>query len=168
MEVENPKKLVEELREACKPAETQLLRAEHILNPEHVYFAVFYALEAFKQKANIARTLNLEILLKAAAEDQIREALSKIGLKKGRQDIVALTLAENQEEAEKAARTITERLAGHLSPDILKPTPSKLESIARLFDITEERLKADSAYPDKEKALLNLIIEEIALTLIRR
>jgi tRNA threonylcarbamoyladenosine modification (KEOPS) complex Cgi121 subunit len=166
--VEDPASLIGILREVCKPAEIQVLRADCILNLEHIQFAILYALKSIKKSVNIAKTLPLEILLKIAAEDQIDEALSKVGLKKGEQDIVILILSENDDYAKMASGKVERMLGRKVDLDVLKPTEDKIRRIMELFSISEDRLKAEHMYPDVEAAILNILMEDIALTMVRR
>jgi tRNA threonylcarbamoyladenosine modification (KEOPS) complex Cgi121 subunit len=166
--VEDPASFIRMLREICKPAEIQVLRADCILNLEHIRFAIFYALKSIEKSVNIAKTLPLEILLKIAAEDQIDEALSKVGLKKGEQDIVILILSENDDHARIASGKVEGMLSGKFEPDVLKPTEDKIRRIMELFGISEDRLKAEHMYPDVEAAILNILMEDIALTMVRK
>ncbi|MEM4461886.1 MAG: KEOPS complex subunit Cgi121 [Candidatus Bathyarchaeia archaeon] len=167
--VDSPAKLIDMLREVCKPAEVQVLRADSILNLDHIRFAILYALKSFEKSMNIAKTLSLEIILKIAAEDQIDRALAKSGLKKGWQDIVVIVLSEDEGYASKAAARIVEILEGESGSDILRDIDeNKVARVMDLFIISEERLKSEHMYPDIVEALLNIILEDIALTVIRR
>ncbi|MEM2739224.1 MAG: KEOPS complex subunit Cgi121 [Candidatus Bathyarchaeia archaeon] len=167
--IESPASFIRILRETCKPAEIQILRADSILNLEHIRLAILYALKSFERSVNIAKTLTLEILLKIAAEDQIDKALAKSGLKKGRQDIVIIVFSENREYAEAALSKVIEILGEETGPNMLRDIDEeKIKKIIDLFGISEERLKAEYMYPDIEAALLHILLEDMALTILRR
>jgi len=61
----------------------QFLNADKILGQEHIYSAIEHAHRAFERKKNISSTMAMEILIYAAGESQISNALAKIGLKDG-------------------------------------------------------------------------------------
>lgn len=167
--VEDPASFIKMLREVCEPAEVQVLRADSILNLEHIRFAFLYALKSFERSVNIAKTLTLEILLKIAAEDQIDKALAKSGLRKGLQDVVIIIFSENREYAETASGKVRDILGEENGADILENvSDEKVKSIMDLFGISEERLKSEHMYPDTKAAILNILLEDIALTVIRR
>lgn len=169
LHVEDPTSFIKMLREVCKPAEVQALRAESILNLEHIRFAVLYALKSFEKSMNIAKTLPLEILLKIAAEDQIDKALAKSGLKRGSQDIVILIFSEKNEYAEIALGKVKGILGEETGSDILRSiTGEKIRRVMDIFGISEERLRSEYMYPDIEAAILNILLEDIALTIIHR
>lgn len=167
--VDSPARFIDMLREVCRPAEVQVLRADSILNLDHIRFAILYAIKSFEKSMNIAKTLSLEILLKLAAEDQIDKALAKSGLRKGWQDIVVVVFSEDDRYASEAAARIVEVLGGETGSDILRDIgEDRVARVMDLFGISEERLKAERMYPDIVEALLSIILEDMALTAIRR
>ena len=61
----------------------QVFNADLVYGRDHVLSAVEHALRAFREGSNSMRSLGMEILLYAAGERQIGEALSKMGVKAG-------------------------------------------------------------------------------------
>ena len=61
----------------------QFLDADKVLGKEHIYSAIEHADRAFERGDNICTTKAMEILIYAAGEPQIANALERIGLKDG-------------------------------------------------------------------------------------
>ena len=65
------------LKALSKMKDVQVFDRSAISGPEHVRFAFFHASQAFKEGTNISRSMQMEILLRAACSGQIKEAIKK-------------------------------------------------------------------------------------------
>lgn len=73
--------LDELLNETEKLKEIQIFDASAIASPLHVQLAFLHAIKAFENKENIAESLKMEILLRAACTRQISKAIQLVGVK---------------------------------------------------------------------------------------
>jgi len=66
--------------------------AESIVSIKHLICSIYFAIKAFKQKNNIANTLNSEILLYLSGHRQISKAINKVGLSSSTKAIIFIKL----------------------------------------------------------------------------
>lgn len=77
----------------------QVFDADAIVHEDHIRFAFFHAIKAFEEEKNIARTLGLELLLRAAGTAQIETAIQAGGVKDPKNIIIG-ALADKFSETE--------------------------------------------------------------------
>lgn len=65
----------------------QVLNADMIYGEKHLISSVEHAIRAMKQETNTTNSLNMEILLYASGERQLKLAIPKMGVKKGKGNI---------------------------------------------------------------------------------
>jgi len=65
----------------------QVFNADMIYGKEHLISAVNHAKRAMKENKNSTKTLSMEILLYASGERQLKHAIPKMGIKKGKGSI---------------------------------------------------------------------------------
>ncbi len=131
----------------------QFFDADKVLGKEHVLSAIKHAKRAFEREENISATMAMEILIYAAGEPQIKNALAKIGLKDGCERIAVIV----DEDVD------FEGLLSHLG---LKRDDSVLEfneNKLKAFGITEEEVSV----VDKDK-IRDLVLERIAMVDVRK
>ncbi|MGQ4833462.1 MAG: KEOPS complex subunit Cgi121 [Candidatus Asgardarchaeia archaeon] len=146
----------------------QLLDADKVADWDHLYFATFHSLYAFKNGYNISKNLNVEILLYSAATRQISEAISKLGLRKDTKKIAAVIVASDTENGISwivNAKNDLIDLLGCIEEDyVLSLDLHKMEIIKKIFKITSAELKlAKTFFEDDFIALKNCVIERMSL-----
>ncbi|MDD3493879.1 MAG: KEOPS complex subunit Cgi121 [Candidatus Thermoplasmatota archaeon] len=67
----------------------QALHAPHVYGEEHVIAAAEHAVRAFQQGTATCNTLDMEVLLYASGQRQIREAIDLMGIRDGEAAVVA-------------------------------------------------------------------------------
>ena len=131
----------------------QFLDADKILGQEHIHSAIEHAQRAFERNKNISSTVAMEILIYAAGEPQISNALAKIGLKDGCERIAMVA----------DAKLDMEGLLIHLNlkrdDEILEYKDFKL----REFGISKKEISTVG----KEK-LKDLVLERVAMVDVRK
>jgi len=65
----------------------QVFNADMIYGKNHLLSSVEHAIRAMKQETNTTNSLNMEILLYASGERQLKIAIPKMGVKKGKGNI---------------------------------------------------------------------------------
>ena len=68
-------------RKQINHIELQIFDADLIATYEHLYFATLNALQAFRVKTNITKSVAVELMLFASAKRQIQRAIEHIGIK---------------------------------------------------------------------------------------
>ncbi|MFO7618143.1 MAG: KEOPS complex subunit Cgi121 [Thermoplasmata archaeon] len=134
-------------------ATIQLLRADRVFGAEHLASAAEKAERSFSAGTAMARTLGMEILLYAAAERQTSEALRKLGIHDGIQEM-ALVLVGDVD-----SKKILKELALEHDDSVLEPECKDYSA----FGITEEDIDMYGV-----PAIPELVLEKVALSEIER
>jgi KEOPS complex subunit Cgi121 len=156
----DPQKLLEQIQNFAKENSitVQIFDAQLIFGKDHLRSACEHAKRAFDQKNQISGSLEMEILLYAAGEYQIKNALGKLGVKPGANEIAIITVGE-LENIDGKLNAFCEKLkidGLELSMDssVLDGDLKTLKS----FGITDEELNA----VPKDR-WLELVLEKVAL-----
>ena len=147
----------------------QFFDARLIAGWEHLYFAALNALNAFKNKTNISKSVAVETLLYASAQRQIEKAVELLGIKPGSSRIVVLIVAEAKRRAASALKTVSKLMMGERDDSVFELTDEKVKGIRGLFDISDLELEAKLEKEGFEReALIDLVIEHMALLSTQR
>ena len=141
----------------------QLFDAELVATSQHLHFAVLNALIAFRNKENISRSLAMETLLYASAQRQIKKATEIIGVKTGSVNIALVILAEKPETVKIMLLRILEQIDAELNDTVLELSDEKVAKIKEAFGVTDTELEAVRKECDLKKALVDIVIEHMAL-----
>jgi len=137
----------------------QAFNAELIYGKNHLISAVHHAQRAFEQANNSTNTLAMEILLYAAGERQIKKAIEKLGVKKGKISIAFVVMKKIQNiKNENISSSIVDKILQtfHLSRDD-KILEGDIDTLRR-FGITQNELSTllEELYGD-------IILEKVAM-----
>ncbi|MCD6474066.1 MAG: hypothetical protein J7K47_04075 [Thermoplasmata archaeon] len=148
----NIENAIKKLKEFCSPC--QIFDASVICGKEHILAACYHAEKAFKYKKNVAKTLDMEILLYVAGKRQINEAIKFAGAKDNGK-YAFLFYGKSEEEA----KAFIESLGLKIDDSLLESSIKKIKK----FGITEKELKtvSKSKYAD-------LVLERIAMLNIKK
>jgi tRNA threonylcarbamoyladenosine modification (KEOPS) complex Cgi121 subunit len=146
---------------------TQFFDARFVATWEHLFFAIINAVTAFRNKYNISKSLAMEVMLYASTQRQIRKAIQLLGVKPTSVNVAVIIIGEKPDSVEMVLSTISKNLG--LAPDetVLVINKEKMVCIRDLFDITGEELDAVVEKGDVERALVNLVIERMAVLTTR-
>jgi KEOPS complex subunit Cgi121 len=148
--------------------EVQFFDSKTVATWEHLYFAALNALTSFSNKTNISKTLTMETLLYAAAERQIIKATKKMGIKQTTSDVAALIIGKDKKKIESTISLISKMLKAQPDDEVFELTKSKCELIKKLFSISETELSSVKKGDDANRALVELVIERVALVSSKR
>lgn len=148
--------------------EIQFFDAKLVATWQHLYFAVLNALTAFKNQRNISKSLAMETMLYASAQRQIRKATQILGIKPSTSEIAVLIIGEKQETVKKALQTISKYFNAQQDNGVLELSKEKAALIQKTFEISDVELEAVTGREGLEKALVNLVIERMALLATQR
>jgi KEOPS complex subunit Cgi121 len=162
--IRDPKRLLQFIAaEKCSGLEIQIFDAEGIATWQHLYFAVLDALVAFENSANISRSLTMEVMLYASAQRQIRKATEILGIKPVSTKMAIVIVGQKAEDLEPAVSMISNQTGAETDEEVLELTDEKMAHIKRIFEITSEELRAVMKEDDVKNALVDLVIERMAL-----
>lgn len=141
----------------------QLFDADLVATWQHLYFAVLNALLAFRNRSNISKSAAMETILYASAQRQISKALPFIGVKSGSKNVALVILGKNSDAVGAFLSMVSNRVGKAPDESVLDLSGEKAASIRRAFGVTEKELETVNGKSDGEEALVNLVIEKMAL-----
>jgi tRNA threonylcarbamoyladenosine modification (KEOPS) complex Cgi121 subunit len=167
--INNTDKFLELIAKAKQQdVEIQAFNAELVATWQHLYFAVLNALKAFKNEENISKNLAMETLLYASAQHQIRKATEILGVRPDTPRIAILIIGEKPETVKSALMTISNQLRRKNDETVLELTREKAANLQTLFGISDNELKTVAKGQRLDEALVDLIIERMALLATER
>ncbi|MEM2911319.1 MAG: KEOPS complex subunit Cgi121 [Candidatus Bathyarchaeia archaeon] len=164
---------VETLLDAAKSkiglnVEFQFFNAKLVATWQHLYFASLNALTAFKNKTNISKSLAVEIMLYASAQRQIRRAMELIGIKKSVSEITVLVIGEDAGKVNSALAPIAELVGAERDDSVLMLSEDKIRALQKTFEISEAEIEVVMSKDNLEKAIVDVVIERMALLTTQR
>jgi len=155
---------MERVRCSLMPATVQFLDAERIAGPVHLTFAVLNALQAFNQRRNLSKSLEVEVLLYASGQRQIGKAIEMLGLRRDTTTVALLLLGSNAVAINEAEAQAVELVPGKRDDRVIAlDREAKRLGLQALFGVTELELAAVAPRLDRQQALAWLIVERGAL-----
>jgi len=164
VEAEKPERLLKSIR-GSKNADVsiQFFNANLIATWEHLYFAVLDALKAFSSKRNISKNLAVEIIVYASAQRQIRKAIEFVGIKSSCTNVAVIIVSNNSGAVEVGVSSVSKYFGKEPDERVLDLTPTKTENIRKAFAITDAEMAIVTKNNDVNRALVDLVIERMAL-----
>jgi len=150
-------------RKETSYADIQFFDAELIATHKHLYFAVLNALQAFQNKTSISKSPAMETMLYASAQRQIQKAIQRCGIKPETTSMAVIIIGENPTQLETVLQAITAGVGVEPDEKVLEMSKVKEKKIIETFQITDEELKTVMKNENRQEALVNLIIERVAL-----
>lgn len=109
----------------------QAVNADLAAGRGHIEFASDKAVEAFREKRNLARDLGMEIMLYLRGRRQIEKAL-ELGIREGMNNVAIIIVGDEPGCAEDKARAALDRV----DEKVVDYDHRKDEALMRLYDIT--------------------------------
>jgi KEOPS complex subunit Cgi121 len=164
VKIEKPEQLLRTVRNGEQgDVSVQFFNAKLIATWEHPYLAVVDALMAFRTGRNISKSLAVEVMLYASAQRQIKKAIELVGVKSGCSDLAVVVVGKSREVVESVASSISKYLRREPDERVLELSPAKTLAIRRAFGITENELAVVTKNNNTERALVDLVVERMAL-----
>ena len=161
--VKDPKALVRSISVAVTPHLAQILDAKKVAGREHLFMAAVNAAKSTETGMAVSKSITVEALLYASAQDQITKALRMLGVSPKSTTIALIVFAHSQEVVElaysKAAKHLGEEDDGVLEIDDLKAV-----SLKEAYGVGDEEMEAVGG----PEALGSIIVERGALLSLRR
>ena len=141
----------------------QFFNADLIATKEHLYFAVLNALTTFRNHTNLSKSLAMETMLYASSERQILKAIQTVGIKPGMSEVAVAIIGEKPEQVKTALNELSVYLHSEPRDAVLDLTPKKVAQIKQAFNITSQMVEVAAKGGGEEPALVDLVIEHVAL-----
>jgi len=150
-------------KETPKSVWVQFFDAELVATWQHLYFAVLNALLAFRNERNISKSVAMEVILYASAQRQIRKAITLIGVKRASANVAVVIFGDKPDAVKALLSVVSKRIGGEPDETVLQVSEEKAHGIREAFGISEKELETVMEKNDGEQALVNLVIERMAL-----
>ena len=162
--INNVKYFVKKIKEKL-PSDVwvQFFDASFIASWQHIFFAVINAKLSFKNQKNISKSIDIETLLFASTQNQINKAIEKIGIKPDTQNVAVVIVAKGEEQIHEVLLTITKHIGSKSDKSIIGFSSKKQEKILETFDISNNEIESVLKAGNIGEAIINIIIERMAI-----
>jgi tRNA threonylcarbamoyladenosine modification (KEOPS) complex Cgi121 subunit len=150
-------------KETQENIDIQFFNAQLIATQEHLYYAALNALQAFHNKTNISKSLAMETMLYASAQRQIQKAIQRCGINPETTSMAVTIIGEDPPQIKTTLQAISTYVGVEPDEKVLEMSNFKEHKIIETFQITDEELKSVMKNGNREEAVVNLIIERVAL-----
>ncbi len=163
LKMEDPKKLVRAVADAASPQPIQLVDAGKVAGYDHLLMAAVNATRSMGTGLSVSKSITVETLLYASAQDQIAKALDVMGINQKSRGIALIVFAQTTGEADAACRRAA-KLLGEEDETLIELNAEKSVRLKRIFGVSDAEIEAIGR-PD---ALGRLIVERGALLSLHR
>jgi KEOPS complex subunit Cgi121 len=164
VEIGNRKDFLEKAHERKSAnVEVQYFDASIVASWQHLYFAVVNALTAFKNGRGISRSLAMETMLYASARRQIEKATELIGIKPTSASVAILIIDGKPGAVNSSLAEISHWIRGDRDDIVLELSREKIRKVKKAFKISETELETVMEKDELKKAIVDLVIERMAL-----
>lgn len=164
VKIKDTEEFIKKIREE-KPSnvEVQFFDAKFVATWQHLYFAALNALTALKNKKNLSKSAAMETMLYASAQRQIQKAIKLLGINPYSSEMAVLIIGEKPEKARSALTIVSKYCNAQRDDTVLELSKEKAIVIQKEFGISDVELETIMIKDDLEKALVDLVIERMAL-----
>jgi KEOPS complex subunit Cgi121 len=164
LQVRDAEALVKGIRKIVpSDVEFQLFDADLVATWQHLYFGVLNALMAFRTRHSISKCVAVEVVLFASAQRQIKKAIELIGVKKTSVNVGAVVISGSVQATRSAVSAISKCVGAESDEAVLELSKQKTQRIKRAFKISEAELETAGAKGNSEQALVDAVVERMAL-----
>ncbi|MEM2913370.1 MAG: KEOPS complex subunit Cgi121 [Candidatus Bathyarchaeia archaeon] len=167
IKINNLDSLFSFIKVSSRNCHVQILDAALVAGFEHIYFAVLNAIKSFKTGINVSRSLEVEILLFASGQNQIKRAIEILGIKPYSSSAALIIIADDHAEAIATLNYISNILDGERDHYVIELTDEKISGIIETFKISKLEIDA-SIRASLKDAVKNILIERAALLVTER
>lgn len=161
-------KFIKKVSETAKSCVIQVFNADNISGSRHLFFATLNALRAISQKRNISDRLEMEALLYASGQRQIKKAIEMLGVKLNTSKVAVLLIGNNKKTVQSIEKKLPNIMNGIKDNKVLEIiSPKKAERLKQLYDISNLEIEALSNEDQKlSQIITEIIIEQGALLIL--
>jgi KEOPS complex subunit Cgi121 len=155
---------MERVRTAVKPVTVQFFDADRVAGSMHLTYALLNALQAFNQRRNLSKSLEVEVLLYASGQRQIGKAIEMLGLRRDTTTLALLLLGSSAKAINEAEAQLVDLVPGKRDDRVLAlDREPKRSGLKTLFGVTDLELAALPPRLNRRQALAWLIVERGAI-----
>ncbi|MBS7622644.1 hypothetical protein KEJ39_03095 [Candidatus Bathyarchaeota archaeon] len=143
----------------------QIMDGRGIVGYEHVFFAVLNSFKASRNRQMICEDLNLEIMVYASTQRQIKNGIEMLGVKGDSKQLVLAAVSEDPGELLKLQEAVSGFEDLHLDSSVLTSwSQDRLDRAKKIFGVSDEEFESVCLkdLPANE-VLEKLVIEKMAL-----
>ncbi|MFA5571959.1 MAG: KEOPS complex subunit Cgi121, partial [Candidatus Bathyarchaeia archaeon] len=148
-------------RKQTNQTELQFFDADLVATRQHLYFAILNALQAFRSKTNISKSIAMEMMLFASAQRQIQKAIEHIGIKPASSNLAVVIVGCDFQHITTQLVALSELFSSSSDESVLEITPAKQQKIRSTFQIGDEEIILLKEPP--QQSIVALVIERMAL-----
>ena len=135
--------LTEKIQNNHKNSMLQFFSDKYILNQDHIFTACYYTQKAFRNKTNISKRKNIELLLYLATKRQIKKALEAFGINLKSSNIISFVIISNENNLNKINEEILQSLgANEIELTLNDQSVKKFNQIKSYFEISENQINS--------------------------
>lgn len=163
----DPVRILETLRATNRGVVIQAFDANCIISIRQIHAAAVAAHLAFKAGTNISKRMEIELLLRLAADTQIGRVLDKLGVKACTEEVGFCVLADDRTSIVRVVEELTRAMGGVEVDENYLMNVDRLARAAEFYNIREAEIESVQAR-NRAEAILILILERIATLDLRR
>lgn len=130
----------------------QLLNADLVSGVGHLLSAAQNAVNAWKGKYMVSRSLDIEILVYSSAQRQISRAINIMGVQDGLETVAVVAVGENKEDVRACVELIQEKIGEETEP-MFAPSEERLERVAKEFHVTKQEIQSITSSDDLDSRM---------------
>jgi len=146
-----------EIRSVNKHVAVQAVNADLVAGMQHVMGVLYQSVEAKKRHILLSKRMEIDILLRLACTDQIDKALTNVGIKEGRNNVLVIAVGRIN-SLKMLRKYITENYGS--DDNVLAPSKRRLKTISALHGIGKVEL---DALVNNSNKLSSLLVELASL-----
>lgn len=164
----DPEAVLKKVRELSgENSVVQLFDADPIISLRQIHAAVAAAYLAFSAGTNIARRIEIEVLLRLAADTQIGRALQRIGVREDSKELGATVMTKDRDEALRILGRVASLVGGEEVSEEALGDEHKIGEALKFYNIEAEEVETVQAESRREAVLL-LVLERMAMLDVER
>ena len=157
--------MLENLRQSTGQSDVQVVDADRVIDGEQLIVAADHASKAIERGFNIAKSLAMESLLYAGAENQIEVAIRKVGVGPATRNVGVIIFSEDDQSLVRARNALANSdigLAHEMTAD--EWTKARKTTIVSTYELTAKMIRAVRRTHETEReAIKKLVFEKMAL-----
>jgi len=148
----------------------QLVDLDNVAGSRYLFLATYNALKSFRSKQPIARSLRMEILLYAAGNRQIGEALKNVGITPETRKVAAIAVGKSRGQVLESAAGLSAILKKEESDDLVdRWDQDRIKRVRSVFGIGDKEIRAlRHKNENVVKMLERLAIERSAVLAVKK
>ena len=164
LKITNSNEFVKKIREdTTKDVWIQFFDASLVATWQHLFFAILNAQLGFRNQSNISKSIEMETLLYASTQHQIKKAIKNIGVKNDSADVALIIVAKDIERINSVLLSISKNISSKPDEKVLEFSDYKEDRILNVFEIKQNEIGAVMKENNIRNSIRDIILEKMAL-----